>query len=699
MNKSLPLITGMMLMAAGGLSAQTTFGGGPAPIVDSLTFTGAMQVYTVPCGVTSLLIEAYGAQGGNGATGGNSSTGGAGAAGGYSSGALTVVPGQTLFIYVGGSGATPTGGFNGGASGGSQNAGGGGGATDVRVNSSNVADRVLVAGGGGGGGRGGCEQAIVNGGNGGNGGGGNGANGADAPTPGGVAGGGFGAVGANAGAAGIGCGGFLGQPGLTATNESGANGGNGQTCCCFGAPSIPGGGGGGGGFIGGGGGGGGSAGTTGCSGNDKGGGGGGAGGSSYNGGMTTAGALIAGIRTGNGVVRITYADPTPSLLSFTTTTTAVCPGNQINVSVNADPNSTSYNWVAAGGLVINSGNGTATVNVTATGAGSLTVNGVNACTTGPASTFQLGVLPAPTVTASTAQTICETNFATISATGGDTYLWSTGDTTSTIIVAPVTTTTYTVIGYNNSLCSDTDFVTVTVNPLPVITASSSPQTICAGSTAQISATGGDIYSWSTGDTTATVAVTPTVTTSYTVTGTNTFTACNNIDTVTVIVNPLPTVTLALGSTQVCLADGAGTLSGGSPAGGSYSGPGVSGGNFTPATAGLGTHTITYTFTDVNGCTNIATQNIVVDACVGITEASAIGMTLMPNPATTQINLIWTVELTSIEIMDAQGRLVITKAVNNTNSLIVDLTELPAGVYSVRYNNNNTVAAQQTFVKQ
>ncbi len=698
MKKTLPLLTGMMLMTAGGLSAQVTLGG-PAPIVDSLTFTGAMQIYTVPCGVTSLLIEAYGAQGGNGATGGNSSTGGSGALGGYASGTLTVVPGQTLFIYVGGSGATPTGGFNGGGSGGSQNAGGGGGATDVRVNSTNVADRVLVAGGGGGGGRGGCEQAIVNGGNGGNGGGGNGANGADAPTPGGVAGGGFGAVGATAGGAGIGCGGFLGQPGLTATNENGASGGNGQTCCCFSAASIPGGGGGGGGFIGGGGGGGGSAGTTGCSGNDKGGGGGGAGGSSYNGGMTTAGSLTAGVRTGNGVVVISYADPTPNLLSFVTTTSAVCPGSQINVSVNADPNSTSYNWVASGGLAINSGNGTPTVNVTATGAGSLTVNGVNVCTSGPTSTFQLGVLPAPTVTASSAQTICETNTATISATGGDTYLWSTGEVTSTIFVSPVSTTTYTVVGYNSSLCSDTDFVTVTVNPLPVITASSSPQVICAGSTAQISATGGDIYSWSTGDSLATVVVSPTVTTSYTVTGTNTFTACNNIDTVTVIVNPLPTVTLALGSTQACLADGPGTLAGGSPAGGTYSGPGVSGGSFSPATAGLGTHTITYTFTDVNGCTNTATQNIVVDACAGITEASAIGMTLMPNPATTQINLTWTVELTSIEIMDAQGRLVITKAVNNTNSLVVDLTELPAGVYSVRYNNNNTVAAQQTFVKQ
>jgi hypothetical protein len=34
--------------------------------------------------------------------------------------------------------------------------------------------------------------------------------------------------------------------------------------------------------------------------------------------------------------------------------------------------------------------------------------------------------------------------------------------------------------------------------------------------------------------------------------------------------------------------------------------------FDPSIAGVGTHTITYTYTDINGCTNSTTQNIVVN---------------------------------------------------------------------------------------
>ena len=48
-------------------------------------------------------------------------------------------------------------------------------------------------------------------------------------------------------------------------------------------------------------------------------------------------------------------------------------------------------------------------------------------------------------------------------------------------------------------------------------------------------------------------------------------------------------------------------------GGTYSGTGVTGVNFSPATAGVGTHTITYTYTDGNSCENTATTNIVVNA--------------------------------------------------------------------------------------
>ena len=67
------------------------------------------------------------------------------------------------------------------------------------------------------------------------------------------------------------------------------------------------------------------------------------------------------------------------------------------------------------------------------------------------------------------------------------------------------------------------------------------------------------------------------------------------------------------------------LGGGTPAGGVYSGPGVTDdGNgmtysFDPAAAGVGTHTITYSFTDANGCSGSASDSINVQQCVSPTE--------------------------------------------------------------------------------
>lgn len=278
---------------------------GPETETYTYTYTGTPQSFTVPAGVTRVLIEAKGAQGGDGATGGNSSTGGAGGLGSSVSGILNVTPGQVLNLFVGGRGGTPAGGYNGGGSGGSVNAGGGGGASDVRLGGLGAANRILVAGGGGGGGRAGCETVGVNGGNGG---GATGANGTTSPD----GGGGFGGNGATGGAAGIGCGGFLGSPGASAASETGGNGGAGQNCCCFSFGSVPGGGGGGGGYVGGGGGGGGSAGTTGCSGNNKGGGGGGAGGSNY---VDPALALPTATfaqQAGDGEISITILAPPPT---------------------------------------------------------------------------------------------------------------------------------------------------------------------------------------------------------------------------------------------------------------------------------------------------------------------------------------------------------------------------------------------------
>ncbi|HMT30627.1 MAG TPA: T9SS type A sorting domain-containing protein, partial [Bacteroidia bacterium] len=59
-----------------------------------------------------------------------------------------------------------------------------------------------------------------------------------------------------------------------------------------------------------------------------------------------------------------------------------------------------------------------------------------------------------------------------------------------------------------------------------------------------------------------------------------------------------------------------------PAGGTYSGPGVTAGSFSAASAGIGTHTITYSYTDNNtGCTNTATKTIVVNNCNCVTPGT------------------------------------------------------------------------------
>ncbi len=64
--------------------------------------------------------------------------------------------------------------------------------------------------------------------------------------------------------------------------------------------------------------------------------------------------------------------------------------------------------------------------------------------------------------------------------------------------------------------------------------------------------------------------------------------------------------------ELCPYDAPQTLNQARPVGGTYSGPGVSGGVFTPATAGAGNHTITYTYTDVNGCTGTGSEIITVN---------------------------------------------------------------------------------------
>ncbi len=135
--------------------------------------------------------------------------------------------------------------------------------------------------------------------------------------------------------------------------------------------------------------------------------------------------------------------------------------------------------------------------------------------------------------------ICNGGSTTLTATGGASYLWSTGATTASITVSPTTTTTYTVTAFDASgTNSDTDDVTVTVNPIPVANAGADVST-CQSTSVTLSATGGSSYLWSTGATTQTINVNPNATTTYSVQVTQN--GCTSSDDVTVTVNPVPTI--------------------------------------------------------------------------------------------------------------------------------------------------------------
>ena len=55
--------------------------------------------------------------------------------------------------------------------------------------------------------------------------------------------------------------------------------------------------------------------------------------------------------------------------------------------------------------------------------------------------------------------------ASVTASGGATYIWNTVETTAAFNVSPIATTTYTVTAITTNGCTDTDQVTISVTSL------------------------------------------------------------------------------------------------------------------------------------------------------------------------------------------------------------------------------------------
>ncbi len=170
-------------------------------------------------------------------------------------------------------------------------------------------------------------------------------------------------------------------------------------------------------------------------------------------------------------------------------------------------------------------------------------------------TLMLTVENTPTALITGLDSICLGESDTLFASGGSSYIWNTGDTTSFIVVTPSTPTSYVVIPFSTNGCVGiADTFNVFLNQGPQLTLLASQTTICFGDTAVLTASGGDSYIWiNTSQTTASISVTPTTTTSYIV---NAFkNNCQPVtDSVTINVIPLPIITITQSGVMCAVGD-------------------------------------------------------------------------------------------------------------------------------------------------
>lgn len=224
-----------------------------------------------------------------------------------------------------------------------------------------------------------------------------------------------------------------------------------------------------------------------------------------------------------------------SSLGCLSTNTAVS-----TVSVTASPTITvnsgivcageTFTMVPTGGTSYTYTGGSAVVNPTTTTSYSVSATNTLGCVGNAVSTVVVNPLPVIVVPSAA---ICIGNSYTLAPTGAVTYTYSSGSN----VVTPTSTTSYSVSGANSFGCVGSGVGTVTVNTLPTVTATTPNTLICNGEIAYLTANStATNVSWSTGQTTSNISVSPTVTSTYYVNVTDNNGCTSNAASVLVTVN-------------------------------------------------------------------------------------------------------------------------------------------------------------------
>ena len=253
---------------------------------------------------------------------------------------------------------------------------------------------------------------------------------------------------------------------------------------------------------------------------------------------TVAGTSTAGCVSQAFITSSLLVNPNPII---TVNNGTICAGQTFTINPNG---ANTYTIQGATAVVSPS------VNTTYTVAGTSTAGCVSQALT--TSSLTVNSLPVITITGTTA--VCAGLSVSLTAGGASTYTWSTGSNSSSVVVTPSITSgsfTYNVVGSSSVGCTRTKVDSILVRAVPNLTITGGNY-VCNGNTLNLNVSGASTYSWNTGSTSNSIAVSPSVNTSYSVVGTSTA-GCKRTSVNNVTVVSIPTVAIT-GNTVICFGD-------------------------------------------------------------------------------------------------------------------------------------------------
>jgi hypothetical protein len=328
--------------------------------------------------------------------------------------------------------------------------------------------------------------------------------------------------------------------------------------------------------------------------------------------------------TSGGVIKVTainscgngYPDsinvkvnPLPAVSFIVNPSASVCAGSPVTLSGSG---ATTYTW---------SGSVSDGVSFVPDSTALFIVTGTDSlgCKYTDSATITVHALPTVTAAAKPSAKICTGDYISLHGAGASTYSWSNAVSDGSPFV-PTTGGMYSVTGTDTNGCVNTDSISITVNSLPVVSASVSPSAvICSGTPVTLTGSGAASYSWS-GSVTDGVNFIPSSGNTYIVTGTDS-NGCSSTDSIQITVNPLPAISINASPTSaVCKGDTV-VLTGKGGLTYAWSGGISNAVPFIPAASGI----YLVEGTDSNGCVNR-------DSIIITLNVTSVGISVVPSAA-------------------------------------------------------------------